>query len=928
MPVLNQRRRVGILLSACSSLLLLASSFASAQSYSGILKGKIIDSLPEKSIQPGTDKDGAQLLQRLNGVIVENKGGSDHLSTLNVFGFGGRYNQVLLNGAPMTSFSPADRAYPLDFIPVEAITAAGVQRPGDPALPADYFGGTVSIGTRDMPDKDFLFVRAGGGFSDATIGKDFYTDKQNTWEWLSFPGSIRNLPGAFPDTRARIGLSQLNPQMQVYVSRFLKNNLAPVRHTGRPDDRVVSGWGKLITFKKGEKLGIVAYLSHQGSERTDEATVQTAPDIAANPYPFADGSKPLIQSLANDVRYRYASQLSAILNASLLYGKNKISIRNSFGHLFTNTFTRRSQVFKPGEDSLAHAGINYLTNETTFLNTQLSGEHAYGEAGKFKMTWLASYAFYREKDPDERSFLLRQDSSNSNLFELAHPAVKLNLTTTPSADVNKTTIDPSFVNSGRQWRYVTDHNFNGRVDILVPFLFGNRVQVLSGGVGVQAKYRVFTSDLIQTNGLTGYYPLNQLLAPEHYYPGGLSVNHYYINGLSPLHGADNAYQDATNRGNYVASSNLGSAYVKLEDQITDYLSLNWGLRLETVSQLVSTTQYSYNPGFKNPEMITIDKNTRNSKTDLLPSVELVLRPLSAIQLHAAWGRTVHRPQLQELAAYKHYDPLSFLVTAGNPILAGTVIDNSDIGIDWTPRAGARCSISGFYKRMDQPIENILSPYSNSQGTLVSTPNNTAPADIRGLTASFRTNLDFIAGAGWLTGLSVFAGGSWLDATVPGGSIKSTGTPEVAEHTLSGSPDYTVNAGMTMQYPRLPMLTVLYHRTGDYISAVGSGMRVHLAGGHTIAATPDYRVKGRDQLDVQVAQKIFHSRIQLIAGVNNLTNSAYVEYQDLNGNKKFDQPLAFAIKNNSGGYYSSGVDNTVLSIKAQRTYYLTVSYLFK
>jgi outer membrane receptor for ferrienterochelin and colicin len=327
-------------------------------------------------------------------------------------------------------------------------------------------------------------------------------------------------------------------------------------------------------------------------------------------------------------------------------------------------------------------------------------------------------------------------------------------------------------------------------------------------------------------------------------------------------------------------------------------------------------------------MTTIDKNTRNTKTDLLPSVELVLRPLSTVRLHAAWGRTVHRPQLQQLAPYRHYDALSFLVTTGNPILANTVIDNYDAGLDWMPRAGTQISISGFYKRMDQPIENIVSPFSSSRGTMASTPNNTPPTDLRGLTASFKTNLEFIANAGWMKNLFLFAGGSWLDGTVPGGPVRSYGTPVVAEHTLSGSPDYTLNAGLVMQYPRWPMLTVLYNHIGDYISAVGSGARIHLANGNIVSVVPDYRIKARDQLDLQVAQKFYHSRIQLIAGVNNLANNAYVEYQDLNGNKKFDQPLSHTIKNNSGGYFNGGVDNTVLSTKPQRTYYLTVSYLFK
>jgi len=935
MPVLNQRRRVGILLPACSFIvLLLASLPAAAQIVDSVTHTHnsvtyadgVSDRLDKKNIQPGTDKDGAQLLKRLNCVILENKAGSANLSSLNIFGLGERYNQVLFNGAPFPSFSPTGRAWPLDLIPVETIEEASAFRIANSSIPAGFAGGTIAIRTKDMPDHNFFYIKAGSGSSSATNGKDFYSDRSSGGEWLSFPGSMRDLPGAFPTTRTQFSLDQLNPQEQVDRSKMLKNNLAPVSHgSTKPNDKEVLGFGRIISLKKGGTIGLLALINHEGAERIDGSTVQAAPDLTANLYPFADGSKPLIRSFSEDINYRYASRSGAMLNASILFGNNKVSLKNFFSHRFTNTYTRRSLLFKPDEDSLAHTGINYLTEQTTFLHTQLSGEHALGGNGKFKLNWQASYAYLRQQNPDERNFLLRQDTANGNTYEIARPQVILSVD--PLNPNSQSTIDPSFTNSARQWRDATEHDFTGSVSILVPFNVSDQVQVLSGGVSIQSKYRVLHSDLLLTRG-TGYYSLNDLLAPERYFPGGLSVANYFINGRSIFAASNSAYIDGTNRGNYVASGNLGSAYIKLEDHLMNSLSLNWGLRLESNSQLVSSTQYAYSTGFKNPQLLTIDENTRVTNTDVLPSVELVYQPLSKVQLHAAGFRTVSRPELQELSAYKHYDALSFMVTTGNQLLANSLVNNYDIGLDWDPHTGCHIAVAGFYKRIDQPIENILSPYSNSAGNLASTPYNTPSADVRGLTAAFRTNLRFIAAASWLEEITFFAGGSWLTSSVSGGSVKSAVTPNVVEHKLSGSPDHTMNAGVVIQHPSWPMLTVLYNRTGDYISALGSGTRYKLSNAAEISAIPDYRVKDRDQLDIQISQKLFRSRVQLIAGVNNLTNSAYTEYQDLNGNKKFDQPLALITKNNSGGYFNGGVDNTVLSIKAQRTYYLTVSYLFR
>ena len=885
------------------------------------LSGSSSDLIPEKSIQPGTDPDGAQLLQRLNGVIVGNKAGSADLYSLNIYGLGARYNQVLFNEALQNSSDPLSQAWRLDFFPVELIEAVTVQRTGDVSRPAGFAGGSVAIRTKDIPDQNFFYIRAGGGFSDGSSGKQFFSDKRGSWDWAGFPGSTRDLPGAFPTTRSPSSLDQKNPQEQVYLSKLLKNNLAPVSQGAtRPDDRVLLGFGRKIRLKKGETIGVLAFVNHQGSERIDAATVQAAPDPNANPYFFPNSDKPLIRSLANDIHYRYASRFGATLNASILFGKNKISWKNFFSSSLSGAYTRRSQLFKPDEDSLAHTGINYHTEQAMFLQTQLSGEHAFGGDGKFKMNWLASYAYDRRQNPDDRNFLLRQDSSDAGRFEIAHPQTPFILNSVP-------THDPAFTNSGRTWTDSREHDFTGSVGIGVPFNLFNQSQVLSGGISIYTRYRVLHSDLLLTNG-GGYGALNALLGADRYFPGGLTATNYYINYKSLFGGGNSAYIDPTVRGNYVASSNLGAAYIKLDNHITDHLSLNWGLRLESNSQLVSSVVYPYAAGFRNPQTSTIDENANALKTDLLPSAELVYRPLAGIQLHAAAFTTVNRPQLQELSLYRQYDALSFLVTTGNQLLSNTIIDNYDLGVDWVPYAGSRISVSGFYKKMDQPIEHILSVYSNAEGNLSSVPYNTAPATIKGLTAAFRTDLGFIDQGGWLSGISLFANGNWLNSKVKAGPVRGFSDPSIGEHSLSGSPDYTVNAGLVVQVPGAPMLTVLYDLTGDYISALGSGASFKLENARSVTAIPDYRVKGREQLDLRIAQKFFGSRLQVIAGVNNLSNSAYVEYQDLNGNKKFDQPLNLTVKNNSGGYFNSGTDNTVLSIKAQRTYHFTLTYLFK
>ncbi len=862
------------------------------------------NTISSKNIQPGTDKDAATLIKRLNGVVVKESNALGNPSALIINGLGERYNQVMLNGAILNSVDPVSRTYAFNLFPIEMIEKVSVQKISDAAVPADFAGGSISIKTTDFPDRNFLYIQAGGGFNSATAGKDFLADKGNNGQFFSFPGSLRDLPASFPTTRSMYALKEKNIQDQIYHSQQLKNNLAPVNNgRSKPNDKLLFGFGRAIKFKHGERIGITGFFSQQKTERIDESTVQVSPNVSANPFPFDDPSKILIRSQSENISYTYSSQMSAAINGTILFGKNKISLKTLYGSQFINALTQRSKVLKLDEDQTARVGINYKTEQRKFINVQLSGEHSLGANSKLKMDWFASYFYYRQQNPDERNFLLRQDSVDDKKYEIGHQAGVAN----------------DITNSGRLWRDYTDHNFTGAFNLTFPFDMYNRPQLLSGGISIQTKYRVFFSDLLLMKG-TGYHSLENILAPERYYPGpgGLSAVNYFTN--HPF------YQDLNDRGNYTGTANLGAAYIRLENKITNQLDLNWGIRVESNSQLISSFQYNYFEGYRYPQISTIDQNITVNTFNVLPTVKLKYELLKNLDLHAAWFRTVNRPQLQEQSLYRYYDANAFMIKTGNQLLKSTYIENIDIGFNWIANAKSNISITGFYKKIDQPIENILSNYSAS--TIISTPYNTPPATAKGITASFNLKMDALAHSSVLSGINLFASGTWCETKAEAGPLKSTSIPNTAEHTLSGSPAYSFNGGFLFDYAKLPQLTILYNYTSDYITAVGSGAAISLSNGNKISAVPDYRVKAFGQMDIQLSQKLFHSNFQIIAGVNNLLNNYYTEYQDLNGNKKFDEALSVTNQNVSSGYYRSGVDNRTIQTKTQRNFYLTISYLFK
>ena len=128
-------------------------------------------SLSSETIEPGMDKNASYLLKRLNGLVVLDNPNNQQLQNLTVRGLGQRYNQVMLNGALLNSFNATSNAYPLDFIPTEAVENVSLNKNADPHLPADFSGGSVSINTKEFPEKDFMYALGGVGLSQYTIGK-------------------------------------------------------------------------------------------------------------------------------------------------------------------------------------------------------------------------------------------------------------------------------------------------------------------------------------------------------------------------------------------------------------------------------------------------------------------------------------------------------------------------------------------------------------------------------------------------------------------------------------------------------------------------------------------------------------------------------------------------------------------------------------
>lgn len=168
--------------------------------------------------------------------------------------------------------------------------------------------------------------------------------------------------------------------------------------------------------------------------------------------------------------------------------------------------------------------------------------------------------------------------------------------------------------------------------------------------------------------------------------------------------------------NYKAHEDVSVGYAEAKVSF-NALDIIGGFRYEHTSQ-----GYSINTFDPNPE-----SSLKKTYADLLPSAMLKFKLNKKTNIRASYYKSISRPDYYELVPYTirgtNYDEV------GNPLLQHTVADNYDLRYEYYPGDEEEIFVSGFYKKLKNPIENTL--VNLSGGQLVFTPQNFADATITG-----------------------------------------------------------------------------------------------------------------------------------------------------------------------------------------------------
>jgi outer membrane receptor protein involved in Fe transport len=841
----------------------------------------ITDGISGELIRRTPDRNAGDAIKRITGVsVLENK-------YVVVRGLADRYNYTLLNGSLLPSTEPDRRTFSLDLIPAQAIESIEVIKTATANLPGEFAGGVVQINTRDFPDKDFTTVTIGTGFYEGQTGKAFIKDSKGKSDWWGSDNGGRALPKALDLSYAE--MNKLYPEERFKISEALSKGWSPVDNgKAQPIMQLQLGYGKTFHFKNQAKLGIVALASYRKDETIDYVERH---DIARfrNKDTLA-----FLRSYDDEKDYRYVVNRGAMLNIAYQFGKNKISVKSLYNRDFeTVTYIKNGEKSMGNDfiDIVPNTVLNMHLTQKTLLGTQVQGEHQFGLESPVTLSWNVSYNKVKKYEPGE--------------------------TRLGYVNINQEGFSPEFGGPDMGSRLFSDlkeEAYNVNFAIAAPFTIAGLPQIFKGGAFTQFRKRNFfvrnlgffdagrgvtspsNSQGFPTSvGVDFLQPIEDILVPENFRPGGLVAVSYELPA--------NLYDGGTN---------LASAFVNMESNILQNLRLIYGARVEFYTMSLSTSKELsrrlVGSGSSGDDQSPIDYIRYN--TDLLPSLNLIYSPHATINLRAAYSKTLTRPIFREISPYAYFDNVSGYTTLGNPALERGTIQNMDFRAEWYPAAGEIIAASIFRKKLKDPVEPITVATSEF-GKFLRYYRNTPGATNWGMEFELRKSLYVGGAATWLRNIIVFGNYTIIHSAVSNNTQIGSNAEAIVvkKRPLAGQSPYLLNAGLLVNaFKNTFSFSAALNRAGRRIVIVGTTLEEASVQG----AYPDIYENPRNQLDMQVAQKLFKQKLEIRINAANLLNTPYIQYQDFDLNNKYSGKL---------------FDATVYSKRSYSSYTITFSYNF-
>ena len=714
------------------------------------------------------DTNVAEGLKRVSGLNLA--GGK----FVYIRGLGERYSSTILNGSTLPSPEPIRRVVPLDLFPASIIDSVLVQKTFSARYPAEFAGGAVQMRTKVVPDEPFFEFSSSVGYSGNTTFSDGFTYPGGDTDWMGVDDGSRDLPGPLKD--AISGNRELRRNNMFFQDGFdaqeleaigesLDSNYTAVSEKIKPDVSASTSFGS-AWYGNNYRVGGLANFSYNNSWDTISVTRNT---YVAN----SEGEL----SQRNDLDFN--STEHSVDTSMFITG----GIEYNDAHSLKATLLQIRKM-----DDLAGIQSGFLATEAQDIRTtrlewierdllskQLEGEHVLIDLNDLTLNWHYNESRAKRDSPDFRQ----------NRYEYA-PQID-DFAFSLRADANQ-----------RWWSALEDNNkdigFSARMYLETPF---NTNTEFSFGANRVRKNReseirrfLFIANGADATGfdLRSNPSLNEIVNKETISQKGFELR-----------------EGTRATDNYTAAQEIDAYFVEADVELTYYLRLLAGARVEKSRQNVTTFNLFFPDQAVESELVSDDVFPVLTATWILDDYNM--------QIRAGYSETISRPDFRELSPAPFIDPVTGFIIVGNPDLTVGYINNFDLRWEWYFSGDESVSVGLFYKDFDTPIEAIIEPGAANQRTFINARN----AITQGIEFDAFRWLDFINDdwSSWYLSTNL----TLIDSEV---TIRPEDSGLVTNPTraLQGQADYIFNLqlGFDDQYKNKGSL--VYHITGDKIREVG------------------------------------------------------------------------------------------------------------
>ncbi|MEO0412718.1 MAG: TonB-dependent receptor [Pseudomonadota bacterium] len=637
----------------------------------------VVSVLSSEQIERTGDGDIAGSLSRVTGLSLV--GGR----FVYVRGLGERYSQALLNGLPLPSPEPLRRVVPLDLFPTDIIASSAVQKTYSPGFPGEFGGGAINLTTKSAPDEPFLKLNVGIGGNTETTGELGLTHFGSRTDWTGFDNGTRDIPGALSDAfgrRSRVDVNSpdFSEEEVIAITQTLQNastNLIQ-RNQNIPIDGSFSITGG-TTFEVGDEtsIGVFGNFGWSNEWRT-RGGVQQVGQIGG------DG-------LTTPVDFRYMTTLNNIIVNGILGFTAEVGEHTlRWTNIYIRDSLKETQIRNGFNDNTV--GTDAISQNDTawyerqLIDTQFVGEFRWGDWG---LNVRGTYAESSRDAPYERE--------NDYVFNEV---------------VGDFVNDLQSPGQGSRISFsdLTDEVIAGGGDVFYDLPTDRPMKLTAG-------YAYLDNSRNSTRRTFRYFPQDGIPLEVAQQRPDFLLSDFNAANFGVLLQETTA---AINLGapSFDANLTVNAAYVQLEAELLDGVSITTGVRYEDAEQTVTPL-----PLFLGDDLILENDanrpagvpaevvNTQLNNDYFLPALTVTYNFYDDMQLRFGASKTIARPQFRELAPQFYNDPDADRTFRGNQFLTDSELLNFDVRYEWFFAQDERFTVSAFYKDIDNPIETLARP---------------------------------------------------------------------------------------------------------------------------------------------------------------------------------------------------------------------------